>query len=57
MNQLLEFNGHEFVMVSVNGRRGFTTETVGRALGYSSPRRSINKLHDQYEDELREGIH
>lgn len=56
MNQLVEFNGQELLVLEVNGRKAFTAETVGKALGYQNPSRSISNAHNQYEDELEEGF-
>ena len=57
MNEIVNFQGQELTVLEVKSKRAFTSETVGRALGYSDPKNSIGNLHNRYDDELLESIH
>lgn len=57
MNEIVTFQGQELTVLEVKSKRALTSETVGRALGYSDPRKSMTNIHNRYLKELREGIH
>lgn len=55
-SEVVRFHNHNLHVVLVNGKKGFTSETVGKALEYSKPRKSVNKIFSRYEDEFEEGV-
>ena len=57
MNEIVTFQDQELTVLESKGKRALTSETVGRALGYSDPKQSITNLHNRYDDELLEGVH
>jgi prophage antirepressor-like protein len=47
-----DFNGTQVPVIAHHGDAWMDSETVGAALGYANPRRSINKVFNDNKDEL-----
>lgn len=53
---IIQFAGEDFEVLTVDGRKAMTAETIGRHFKYAEPRKSINKLFNRYRDEFEEGL-
>lgn len=54
--QLVKFQDMDLEMFTVNGRKCFTAETIGKALQYKQPRVQIMRLFNRNRDEFEEEI-
>jgi prophage antirepressor-like protein len=52
--QTFQFDGIPVSVVDQDGEGWMIGEDIGKALGYSEPRKSINNLFDRYREELEE---
>jgi len=53
-NHLADFNGTSIEITDYNGQHWLTAEQVGIAIGFSQPRKGINKLFNRHADEFTE---
>ncbi|HFC97512.1 MAG TPA: hypothetical protein ENJ40_03500 [Thermosulfurimonas dismutans] len=49
---VLKFQGHDVRVIEVNGENCIPAEDLGRILGFSEPRKSVNNIFNRYRDEI-----
>jgi len=54
--ELVQFREKSLEILSIEGRRCFTAETIGAALEYSDPNRRITELFRRNQEEFEDGL-
>jgi len=55
-SQVVRFQNHHLQVVEIDGKKGFTSETIGYALEYAEPRRQVVRQFNRNKEEFESGV-